>query len=131
MIQDYDGGQKDIFVRGCCLVSFVRFEKFIIISEEGRKRERERILARFSSRRGKKGAGRKEEGGRTCCAEGPSLRAQFENCVRVRRTTFFFCSLSVVRTILMHLLILTRVVCSARPPSKRKVSSFHTRLVGN
>lgn len=90
MIQGYDGGQKDIFVRGCCLVSFVRSEKFIIISEEGRKRERERILARFSSRRGKKGAGRKEEGGRTRCAEGPSLRAQFENCVRVRRTTFFF-----------------------------------------
>lgn len=42
MIQGYDGGQKDIFVRGCCLVSFVRSEKFIIISEEGRKRERER-----------------------------------------------------------------------------------------
>lgn len=39
MIQGYDGGQKDIFVRGCCLVSFVRSEKFIIISEEERERE--------------------------------------------------------------------------------------------
>lgn len=63
MIQGYDGGQKDIFVRGCCLVSFVRSEKFIIISEEGRKREREREFWRDFRRGGaKKGRGERKKG---------------------------------------------------------------------